>query len=180
MSNKAFTSNPARTGLLSAGAVLLALSCTGLAAQAKQPPKWPHTLHNTTFSGKAAIVFENIIRQSKIKFELRNSSEPHQYSIETMLGGIAIFDYNNDGLPDIFFTNGAAIPSLKKTGPEYWNRLYRNNGDGTFTDVTRQAGLEGIGYSIGMAVGDYNNDGYEDLYPVCSWRQQKPAFPQQR
>lgn len=81
-----------------------------------------------------------------------------------MLGGVAVFDYNNDGLLDIFFTNGAAIPSLKKTGPEYSNRLFRNNGDGTFTDVTKQAGLEGIGYSMGVAVGDYDNDGYDDLY----------------
>jgi hypothetical protein len=83
-----------------------------------------------------------------------------------MLGGVAIFDYNNDGLPDIFFTNGAAVPSLEKTGPEYWNRLYRNNGDGTFTDVTEQAGVKGVGYSMGVAAGDYDNDGNVDLYVV--------------
>lgn len=119
---------------------------------------------NSQVSGAPAIEFQNMIRQSGIKFTLRNSVSPQRYSIETMLGGVAVFDYNNDGLPDIFFTNGAAIPSLKKTGPEYYNRLFRNNGDGTFTDVTRQAGLEGIGYSMGVAVGDYDNDGYDDLY----------------
>ncbi|MFZ0661583.1 MAG: CRTAC1 family protein [Acidobacteriaceae bacterium] len=166
MSNKALTPRPARAILLAACAALLALPGTSPAAQTKQPPKWPQVLHSTNVSGNAAIAFENILRRSKINFELHNSSEPHQYSIETMLGGVAVFDYNNDGLPDIFFTNGAAIPSLKKTGPEYWNRLYRNNGDGTFSDVTRQAGLEGVGYSMGVAVGDYNNDGYEDLYVV--------------
>lgn len=157
---------PARARLLAALLALVAteLPGVGLAAQNKQPPKWPRVLHGASMGGRTAISFENIIRQSKIDFELRNSSEPRRYSIETMLGGVAIFDYNNDGLPDIFFTNGAAIPSLKKTGPEYWNRLYRNNSDGTFTDVTRRAGLEGIGYSMGVAVADYNNDGYEDLY----------------
>jgi len=112
----------------------------------------------------AAIQFENIIEKSKIKFALRNSVSPQHYSIETMLGGVAVFDYNNDGLLDIFFTNGAAIPSLDKSDPSYWNRLFRNNGDGTFTDVTESAGLKGIGYSMGVAVGDYDNDGYEDLY----------------
>ena len=75
-----------------------------------------------------------------------------------------MFDYNNDGLLDIFFTNGAEIPSLEKSDPGYFNRLFRNNGDGTFTDVTEQAGLKGAGYSMGVAAGDYDNDGFEDLY----------------
>jgi hypothetical protein len=108
--------------------------------------------------------FENIIEKSGIAFVLRNSVSPEHYSIETMLGGVAVFDYNNDGLLDIFFANGAAIPSLEKTDPSYWNRLYRNNGDGTFTDVTESAGLKGIGYSMGAAAGDYDNDGFVDLY----------------
>jgi hypothetical protein len=81
-----------------------------------------------------------------------------------MTGGVAVFDYNNDGLLDIFFTNGAAIPSLEKSDPSYYNRLFRNNGDGTFTDVTESAGLKGKGYSMGVAAGDYDNDGFVDLY----------------
>jgi hypothetical protein len=81
-----------------------------------------------------------------------------------MTGGVAVFDYNNDGLLDIFFTNGAEIPSLKKTNPSFYNRLFRNNGDGTFTDVTEKAGLAGVGYSMGVAAGDYDNDGFVDLY----------------
>lgn len=110
------------------------------------------------------ISFDDIIDRSGIRFELKNSISPQRYSIETMLGGVAVFDYNNDGLLDIFFTNGAAIPSLEKTDPSYWNRLYRNNGDGTFTDVTEQAGVKGVGYSMGVAAGDYDNDGFVDLY----------------
>jgi hypothetical protein len=110
------------------------------------------------------IAFEDPIERSGIRFQLKNSISPQRYSIETMLGGVAVFDYNNDGLLDIFFTNGAAIPSLEKTDPSYWNRLYRNNGDGTFTDVTEQAGVKGVGYSMGVAAGDYDNDGFVDLY----------------
>jgi len=120
-------------------------------------------------AGKVAIaapgiLFENIIQKSGIKFTLKNSVSPKRYTFETMTGGVALFDYNNDGLLDIFFTNGAAIPSLEKSSPEYWNRLFRNNGDGTFTDVTEKAGLKGIGYSMGAAAGDYDNDGFVDLY----------------
>ena len=112
------------------------------------------------------ITFEDLIDASGIKFQLKNSISPQRYSIETMLGGVAVFDYNNDGLLDIFFTNGAAIPSLEKSDPSYYNRLYRNNGDGTFTDVTEQAGVRGVGYSMGVAAGDYDNDGFVDLYIV--------------
>ena len=111
-----------------------------------------------------AIQFENVVERSKIKFALKNSVSPKRYTFETMAGGVAVLDYNNDGLLDIFFTNGAAIPSLEKTDPTYWNRLFRNNGDGTFTDVTEKAGLQGVGYSMGVAAGDYDNDGFVDLY----------------
>ena len=112
----------------------------------------------------SAIFFENTIKASKIDFLLKNSVSPERYSIETMTGGVAVFDYNNDGLLDIFFTNGAEIPSLKKSNPSFHNKLFRNNGDGTFTDVTEKAGLAGVGYSMGVAAGDYDNDGFVDLY----------------
>jgi hypothetical protein len=118
----------------------------------------------TVVSAASAIQFENVIEQSKIKFKLKNSVSPKRYTFETMVGGVAVLDYNNDGFLDIFFTNGAAIPSLEKSDSSYWNRLFRNNGDGTFTDVTEKAGLQGIGYSMGVAAGDYDNDGFVDLY----------------
>jgi enediyne biosynthesis protein E4 len=115
-------------------------------------------------SADSAIVFQNTIRASKIDFLLKNSVSPQRYSIETVTGGVAVFDYNNDGLLDIFFTNGAEIPSLKKSNSSFHNKLFRNNGDGTFTDVTEKAGLAGVGYSMGVAAGDYDNDGFVDLY----------------
>lgn len=115
-------------------------------------------------SNDSPIIFENTIDSSKIHFKLRNSVSPQRYSLETMTGGVAVFDYNNDGLLDIFLTNGAEIPSLKKSDPSFSNRLFRNNGDGTFTDVTEQAGLAGVGYSMGAAAGDFDNDGFVDLY----------------
>jgi enediyne biosynthesis protein E4 len=115
-------------------------------------------------SDDSPILFENTIAASKIDFVLRNSVSPQRYSIETMTGGVAVFDYNNDGLLDIFFTNGAEIASLNKSNPNFYNRLFRNNGDGTFTDVTEKAGVAGVGYSMGVAAGDYDNDGFVDLY----------------
>ncbi|HKW57303.1 MAG TPA: CRTAC1 family protein [Candidatus Acidoferrum sp.] len=88
------------------------------------------------------------------------------YQVESLPGGLGVIDFDGDGWPDLFCVNGAALPSLKKTGAEYSNRLYRNNRNGTFTDVTEHAGLAGQGYSMGVAVGDYNNDGHEDLFVV--------------
>ena len=115
---------------------------------------------------KSTIAFENILASSGIAFVLDNSSTPQKYQIETMAGGVAAFDYNNDGLLDLYFTNGARLPDMDKSNPKFFNRLYRNNGDGTFTDVTEQAGVHGSYYSMGVAVADYDNDGHADLYVV--------------
>jgi len=115
--------------------------------------------------------FEDITSKTGIHFLGQASHTSLKYLPETMGSGVALFDYDNDGLLDIFFVNGAplkdpmpvdAIP--QKSGPEYWNRLYRQKKDGTFEDVTEKAGLQGVGYGMGVAVGDYDNDGYEDLY----------------
>jgi hypothetical protein len=113
-----------------------------------------------------SVHLENIAASAGVGFVLHNSATPFKYQIEPMVAGVAIFDYNNDGYEDIYFVNGAGIPELMKTGPEYYNRLYQNNGNGTFTDVTARAGVKGEGYSMGVAVGDYDNDGWEDLYVV--------------
>jgi enediyne biosynthesis protein E4 len=115
-------------------------------------------------SAGAQIRFEDISQKAGVTFELHNDARGQFRQPELMVGGVAVLDYNNDGCMDIFFTNGAAMPSLKKTGPEYSNRLFRNNCDGTFSDVTDKAGLAGEGYSMGVAVGDYDNDGYPDIF----------------
>lgn len=130
----------------------------------QQLPRAGRNASRTSLSHDSTILFENVIGNSKIHFRLKNSVSPQRYSIETMTGGVALFDYNNDGLLDIFFTNGADIPSLVKSDSSFYNRLFRNNGDGTFTDVTERAGLGGVGYSMGVAAGDYDNDGFVDLY----------------
>ncbi len=98
-----------------------------------------------------------------VPFVLRNAATPEKHQIETMPGGLALFDYDNDGLLDIYFLNGAPQPSLAKSGPEWWNRLYRNLGNWRFEDVTEKAGLAGEGYGMGVAAGDYDNDGWTDL-----------------
>src|SRR5436309_9840510 len=84
-----------------------------------------------------------------LTFTLQNSPTARKHLPETMAGGVAAFDYDGDGLTDLFFTNGAEMPSLVKDGSRYWNRLFRNIGGMQFRDVTTQAGLQGAGYSIG-------------------------------
>lgn len=104
--------------------------------------------------------------RSKVDYTTRNGFDGRKYFPQAMCGGVAIFDYDNDGYMDIFFTNGALMPNLTKADSSYYNRLYRNKGDGTFEDVTEKAGLSGIklGFSFGVAIGDYDNDGHEDIF----------------
>jgi hypothetical protein len=132
------------------------------------------------FISKAAaapkpVTFEDVTRTSGIQFRNYNSPTPEKYLIETMTGGVAVFDYDHDGWLDIFLVNGAKVKSgqkdnepLDKSAPECWNRLYHNNHDGTFTDVTEKAGVRGTGYGMGVAAGDIDNDGFEDLL-VTNW-----------
>jgi hypothetical protein len=115
--------------------------------------------------------FVDVTMTSGVHFEGQAYHTSKKYLIETMGSGAALFDYDNDGRLDIFFANGAPLsdptaPATipQKAGPKDWNRLYHQKEDGTFEDVTEKAGLAGAGYDMGVAVGDYDNDGYEDLY----------------
>jgi hypothetical protein len=112
--------------------------------------------------------FTDIAPRSKFAYITNNDLSPRKYFVQPMAGGVAIFDFDNDGKMDIFFTNGAKLPALNKTSPAFYNTLLRNKGDGTFEDVTAKAGLlgENIGYNLGVAVGDFDNDGFEDLF-IC-------------
>ena len=115
--------------------------------------------------------FVDITAASGVHFQHVASHTSKKYLPETMGAGVALFDYDNDGRLDIFLVNGAPLsdPTPKgtipeKTGPMHWNRLFHQKSDGTFEDVTEKAGLQGAGYGMGVAVGDYDNDGFEDLY----------------
>jgi len=117
--------------------------------------------------------FDEVSAALNVRFSYRHSPTSNKYLIETMGGGVALFDYDNDGRLDIFLTNGAKLldpmpPGSRpdKSDSKYWNRLFHQSKDGTFTDVTLKAGLSGnpeAGYSMGVAAGDYDNDGFEDI-----------------
>lgn len=112
------------------------------------------------------IQLQNTAPANGLDFILRNDATGRKYQVETVLGGLGVIDFDVDGWPDLYCVNGAALPSLRKSDSKFFNRLYRNNRDGTFSDVTQKAGVQGHGYEMGVAVGDYNNDGLEDLYVV--------------
>ena len=114
--------------------------------------------------GNAPPSFEEISARSGLNAVLNNAATADKHQVETMAGGIAVIDFDRDGRPDVFVTNGAPQPGLVKDGPQWWNRLYRNRGDGTFADVTARAGLAGQGFSIAAAVADFDNDGWPDLF----------------
>ena len=115
--------------------------------------------------------FIDVTKKVGVDFLHQAPHTSRKYLIETMGSGVALFDCDNDGRLDLFLVNGApyADPTPKgfipqKTGPEYWNRMYHQKPDGTFEDVTEKSGLQGVGYGMGVAVADYDNDGYEDLF----------------
>ena len=108
--------------------------------------------------------FENVQPASGVGFVLANAPTPAKRLIETMPGGLAVFDYDGDGKLDLFFANGNQTTALAKAGAAFHNRLYRNLGGFRFEDVTARAGLQGRGYAMGAAVADYDNDGHPDLF----------------
>ncbi|HEX8636162.1 MAG TPA: CRTAC1 family protein [Pyrinomonadaceae bacterium] len=133
--------------LLGAVAVL-SLLCSHVSAQT------PAGARFTDITAQAGITFRHV------------SSPEKRYIVESMSGGVALFDYDNDGFADIYFVNSLTIDLYKSKGKTK-SALYRNNGDGTFADVTEKAGVGDIGWGMGVAVGDYNNDGFDDLYVTC-------------
>jgi enediyne biosynthesis protein E4 len=135
------------------GLVLLTLVPHGKLAPAPQSAK-----------SDGSIQFEEIAEKAGLRFVTATGNTENKNQPQTMVAGIALFDYDGDGYLDVYLVGGAAIPSLEKESPAYWNRLFHNNHDGTFTDVTEKAGLAGAGYGSGVAIGDYDNDGWPDLF----------------
>ena len=139
--------------LLQLVAVALA-SCLLYSARAWSPP------------GPALPVFVDIAGQAGIKFKNISGSSEKNYIFEAKGGGVGLLDYDKDGLLDIYFTNGNTLEDMAR-GTPHPNALYHANGDGTYTDVTSKAGVGGYGWAMGCAVGDYDNDGWPDIYVLC-------------
>ena len=141
---------------------------TGKSYSANTPNKKPPPPAAQSVS---PVTFSDITSLTGISFKRSPSFTSLKYLLEAVGGGVAMFDYDNDGRLDLFFTNAAAVkdPMPKseapdKRDPKYWNRLYHQKVDGTFADVTEASGLKGIGFTMGVAAADYDNDGWQDLY----------------
>jgi len=149
-------SRPIMRKWLAAGGAWLGLGYLWLAAGGEVPE--PRRTH-----------FTDIAPRSNFAYRTDNNFTGRKYFPQTMCGGVAAFDFDNDGFMDLFFTNGSKLPELEKTDPRFYSCLLRNRGDGTFEDVTAHAGLFGkdLGFSFGVAAGDYDNDGFEDLF-ICN------------
>ena len=162
---------PVRIPLLTlAGSLLLAVS---IAAQSPKPaPPQPAAAPLATAASPlvpARLV--DITEKSGVHFQHQALHTTRKYLLETMGSGLALFDCDNDGRLDLFLVNGAPYSDPtptgfvpQKSGPQDWNRMYRQKSDGTFEDITEKSGLKGVGYGMGAAVADYDNDGNEDLF----------------
>ena len=140
---------------------------TGKSYEIKDPPKRAANAP----TAQSPVTFTDISAASGLNFKHAASATTQKYLPEAMGAGVALFDYDNDGRLDIYLTNGAQLADPMPAGaqpdkraPQYWNRLFHQKADGTFTDVTKQAGVQGVGYDFGAAAGDYDNDGLTDLY----------------
>jgi hypothetical protein len=120
----------------------------------------------TAQSRSARPVFTDVAHRSNFSYITNNGFTGRKYFPQPLCGGVAVLDFDNDGWMDLFFTNGASFPSLQKNDAAFYNMLLRNRGDGTFEDITQRAALAGerLGFSLGAAVGDYDNDGFPDLF----------------
>ncbi len=138
--------------------LLLAVLASNVNSQTAKPPG---TKASTAIP--PLLNLENVGTESNIQFVHSTGASGQRYIVETVVAGLALFDYDNDGYLDIYFLNGRPLPGTSESA-QLRNALYRNNGDWTFTDVTLAAGVAGTGYGMGVAAADYDEDGDDDLY----------------
>jgi len=138
--------------------ILITLLACGVAAPARQKPA-------ADCAGRAVPRLSDVTAKTGIRFT-HTSAPEKKYIVESMSGGVLLVDYDRDGWQDIYFTNAPTVEMALK-GQKARSALYRNNRDGTFADVTDRAGVAYPGFAMGGAVGDYNNDGWPDLYVTC-------------
>src|SRR5207244_8431809 len=149
--------------ILSASALLIctAVYITATASQPQTRTKQPVT--SAKPRAVSAISFSDVTRSAGIDFHLTCGSLEKRYIMETMCGGVAVFDYDNDGWMDVFLVNGSTLDDLR-AGKCHPSKLYHNNHDGTFADVTSKAGLNHCGWGFGAAIGEYDNEVWDLLY----------------
>ncbi|MBA2646235.1 MAG: VCBS repeat-containing protein, partial [Pyrinomonadaceae bacterium] len=112
------------------------------------------------------VIFTDVTNAASIRF-VNASSPDKKFIVESMGGGVAMFDFDNDGRLDIYLTNSDTVERTLAGKPRPQAALYRNRGDGTFEDVASRAGVADPGWAMGVAIGDYDNDGFDDLYVTC-------------
>src|SRR5271166_127327 len=150
--------------LTGAFCLVAAFSPSSFSQQATHPPPRSHSkARPSSTDSLSQISFVDVTRSAGIDFHLTCGSHEKRYIMDSMCGGVAVFDYDNDGWMDIFLVNGSTLEDLQAKKCRS-GKLYRNNHDGTFTDVTAKSGITHCGWGFGAAVGDYDNDGWEDLY----------------
>jgi|GEM_PF-4309633 len=141
-------------------AMLAAGSVLAVVVLAPSRVRYPYSFS----SGRLGIWLCDVTAETGISWRHTDGSSGRKYIVETVTAGLATFDYDGDLLIDVYFLNGSWLPGCPRVGEPPRNALYRNQGAFRFQDVTLLAGVGDLGYGLGVAVGDYNNDGFPDLY----------------
>ncbi|HEX6505149.1 MAG TPA: VCBS repeat-containing protein, partial [Terriglobales bacterium] len=153
-----------RLGTFSAAVCVAGMTTImALAGFSQHPAARPSSIVKAPQTATTSPNFVDVARASGINFHLTCGGPEKRYIMESMCGGVAVFDYDNDGWMDVLFIDGSTLEDMR-AGKCHYPVLYHNNHDGTFSDVSAKAGFRRCGWGFGVAVGDYDNDGWEDVY----------------